>query len=271
MNYSVLMSIYKKEKAEYFRTSLDSMLNQTVQPSEIVIVKDGELTNTLENVISEYTNNYPNLFHIVPIQHNIGLGLALNEGLKVCKNELVARMDTDDISLPYRCELQLKKFSENENLDIVGTAIDEFNDDPTKPYSKRVVPIEHEAIYQFAKRRSPFNHPTVMYKKSKVLACNGYCNLPRNQDVDLFGRMLYSGCKAVNLGESLLLFRSNEGLLKRRKNWINTKTYIQTINNFRKIGFSSFGDFLIVAIAQIGIFCCPVSVQHWLYKNFLRK
>lgn len=271
MTYSVLMSVYKKEQAEFFRKSLDSMINQTLQPNEIVIVKDGELTDSLEKVISEYVNNFPNLFSIVTIKENIGLGLALNEGLKVCKNEFIARMDTDDISLPNRCELQLKKFLEDETLDIVGTAIDEFCDDPRKPYASRVVPTEHEAIYRFAKRRSPFNHPTVMYKKSKVLECGGYSDLRRNQDVDLFARMLYNGCRAANLRESLLLFRSNDGLHKRRKNWDNTKTYIQTIRKLWKMGFSSFGDYLIVAIAQIIIFCCPVRIQNWIYKNFLRK
>lgn len=271
MSYSVLMSVYKKEQAEFFRISLESMINQTVPPDEIVIVKDGELTVSLENVISEYVKTYPNLFRIVPLQNNVGLGLALNEGLKVCKNELVARMDTDDISLPNRCELQLKKFQEDETLDIVGTAIDEFCDDPRKPYSTRVVPTEHDAIYRFAKRRSPFNHPTVMYKKSKVLECGGYSDLRRNQDVDLFARMLYNGCRAANLRESLLLFRSNKELLKRRKNWDNTKTYIQTIRKLWKMGFSSFGDYLVVTVAQIGIFCCPIRLQNWIYKKFLRK
>jgi len=271
MKYSVLMSVYKKEQPNFFKTSLDSMINQTVQPTEIVIVKDGELTDTLDNVINEYISRYPNLFQVVTLRQNIGLGLALNEGLKVCKNELVARMDTDDISLPNRCELQLKRFLEEENLDILGTAVDEFCEDPAKPYASRVVPTDHGAIYQFAKRRSPFNHPTVMYKRSRVLACGGYSNLRRNQDVDLFARMLYQGCKAANLGQSLLLFRSNEGLLKRRKDWNNTKTYIQTIRRLWKMGFSSFGDYVAVAAAQVVIFCCPIGLQNWIYKKFLRK
>lgn len=110
-----------------------------------------------------------------------------------------------------------------------------------------------------------------MYRKSKVLENEGYADLRRNQDVDLFGRMLFSGCKAENVSESLLFFRSNDDLAKRRKSWENTKSYIDTIKRFYKMGYSSFGDYLVVACAQIGMFVMPVKIQHWIYKNFLRK
>jgi glycosyltransferase involved in cell wall biosynthesis len=269
--YSVLMSLYNKENPDYLKQSIESMLNQTVIPDEIVLVKDGPLTIELEKVLKKFIDMYPDLFNIIASEKNIGLGLALNLGLINCKNELVARMDTDDISLPERCEKQLNLFEENDELIIVGTIVDEFYENPNEIISSRVVPTTHNKIYEFAKRRSPFNHPTVMYKKTKVLECGGYSDLRRNQDVDLFARMLYSGYKAANLGESLLLFRSNAGLLNRRKNWTNTKTYIQTIRSLWKMGFSSFGDYLIVAIAQIGVFCCPLSLQNLLYKKFLRK
>ncbi|MBC7074986.1 MAG: glycosyltransferase [Syntrophomonadaceae bacterium] len=271
MNYSVLMSIYKKENPNYFRQSIESMLNQIAEPEEIVIVKDGPLTDALDRIISEYADKYSSKITVVQLETNVGLGLALNEGLKVCRNELVARMDTDDISVPTRCEKQLKCFANDPNLDIVGTMVDEFYDDPNRPISSRIVPTQHKQICEFAKRRSPFNHPTVMYKKSKVLACGGYSDLRRNQDVDLFARMLFNGCKAMNINESLLLFRSSDDLLKRRRNWENTKSYISTIRRLWKMGFSSYRDYLIVSIAQLIIFCCPINLQNWLYKTFLRK
>lgn len=269
--YSVLMSVYIKEKPNYLKLSIESMLNQSVKPDEIVIVEDGPLTNELQAVINEYSKKYKGMFNVVKSEKNIGLGKALNLGLENCRNELVARMDTDDISLETRCEKQLNKFENDKDLVIVGTAIDEFYDNPKEIISSRVVPTTHKEIYDFAKRRSAFNHPTVMYKKSKVLELGGYGDLKRNQDVDLFGRMLFNGFKAANLKESLLLFRSNKDLAKRRKSWENSKSYISVIKNFWKIGYSSYIDYITIMIAQTGMFICPVYIQNWLYKKFLRK
>ena len=269
--YSVLMSLYVKEKTEYLRLAIDSMLNQTVKPDEIVVVEDGPLTDALYAVLDEHKAKYPQIIRTVKNEKNLGLGLALNVGLKECNNELVARMDTDDISKPDRCEKQLKVFAENMSLSIVGAYVDEFTDDPNKIVSTRAVPVSSDEIYQFAKKRSAFNHPAVMYRKSQVLNFGGYANLRRNQDVDLFGRMLFGGCKAQNVPESLLLFRSNNDLAKRRKSWENTKSYIDTIGNFRKMGYSSFKDFAIVAVAQAGVFLMPAFLQHLIYKFFLRK
>lgn len=269
--YSVLMSLYIKEKAEYLRDAIESIIKQTVAPDEIVIVEDGPLSDELYSVIDEYTRQYPELFNIVKNKENLGLGLALNEGLKVCKNELVARMDTDDISKPERCEKQLKAFEKDPGLSIVGSFVDEFYSSTDEILSVRTVPEKHEDIYNFAKKRSAFNHPAVMYRKSKVLENGGYSNLRRNQDVDLFGRMMFSGCKAENIGESLLYFRSNDDLAKRRKSWENTKSYIDTIKRFWKMGYSSFGDYVLIAVAQTGMFIMPIKLQHWVYKKFLRR
>ena len=168
--YSVLMSLYVKEHPEYLRLSIESMLNQTIEPDEIVLVEDGPLTDELYRVVDEYKDK----LHIVINEKNLGLGLALNEGLKVCRNELVARMDTDDISKKDRCEKQLKRFEEKPELAIVGTFIDEFVGDKTNVVSQRKVPTESDKIYQFAKRRSAFNHPTVMYRKGRIYFLNHF-------------------------------------------------------------------------------------------------
>ena len=197
--------------------------------------------------------------------------MALNYGLEHCRNELIVRMDTDDISKSNRCEKQVKAFERHPNYSIIGSAVDEFCDSIDHITSRRVVPSQPKEIYEFAKRRSAFNHPSVMYRKSKVLEFGGYSNLRRNQDVDLFGRMLFGGCKAANFKESLLWFRSDDNLAKRRKSWENTWSYIDTIRRFWKMGYSSFFDFLMIAIAQTGMYLMPVTLQHWLYKKFLRK
>lgn len=264
--YSVLMSLYKKEKPEYLRIALDSMLKQTIEPDEIVLVEDGPLTDELYEVLSDYP-----MLHRIRNEKNLGLGLALNVGLKQCRNELVARMDTDDCSKPNRCEKQLARFLEKPYLAIVGSHIDEFSGEVSNVISQRIVPTTSEDIYKFSKKRSAFNHPAVMYSKTAVLENNGYSDLKRNQDVDLFGRMQFEGYKAENIDEALLLFRSSDELAKRRKSWQNTWSYIATIRKFWKMGYSSFSDYAIVAIAQTGMYLMPVKMQNYIYKKFLRK
>lgn len=264
--YSVLMSLYKKEKPDYLRLAIDSMLNQTVAPDEIIMVEDGPLTDELYAVLNEYP-----MLHRIKNEKNLGLGLALNVGLKECKNELVARMDTDDCSKPERCEKQLERFLAKPYLTIVGSHIDEFVNDTSNVISQRIVPTTSEEIYNFAKKRSAFNHPAVMYSKTAVLENKGYADLKRNQDVDLFGRMQFEGYKAENIDESLLWFRSSDELAKRRKSWQNTWSYIATIRRFWKMGYSSFIDYLMVGIAQVGMFLLPTKVQSYVYKKFLRK
>ena len=264
--YSVLMSLYKKENPEYLKSSIDSMLNQSVKPDEIVMVEDGPLTPELYAVLDSYP-----ILHRVRNKTNLGLGLALNAGLKECRNELVARMDTDDCSKPERCGKQLARFLEKPYLSIVGSHIDEFVDDISNVISQRIVPTTSDDIYNFAKKRSAFNHPTVMYSKTAVLENNGYSDLKRNQDVDLFGRMQFEGYKAENIDEALLWFRSSDELAKRRKSWQNTWSYIATIRKFWKMGYSSFADYVMVGIAQTGMYLMPVKVQNFVYKKFLRK
>lgn len=265
--YSVLMSLYKKEHSEYLQLALDSMLRQTVKPDEIVLVEDGPLTDELYEVLDQYKDH----LHIVVNETNLGLGLALNRGLEACRNEFVARMDTDDISKPDRCEKQLRRFAEKPGLSIVGSHIDEFVGDPSNVISQRRVPLTSETIYNYAKKRSAFNHPTVMYRKSAVLAEGGYSDLKRNQDVELFGRMLFKGCRAENIDESLLWFRSSDELAIRRKSWENTWSYIATIKKFWKMGYSSFGNFLTILVAQFGMYLMPAKAQDWIYKNLLRR
>lgn len=271
MKYSVLMSLYKNEKVEYLDKSIMSMLSQTVVPDEIVIVKDGPLTKELEDTLNNYLNSYPNLFKIIPSKENLGLGLALNLGLRNCKNELVARMDTDDISLPTRCEKQLKKFNENKDLGIVGTMIDEFSKDESNIVSSRKVPITYDEIYKFSKRRSPFNHPTVMYKKSLILEVGGYKDFKKCQDFNLFGRMLQNGIKAENIPESLLLFRAGDNFIEKRGNWLSTKSYIKSSYDLYKNKYINILDFLYIFFGQLTIFMVPTSIRKIIYKKLLRS
>jgi len=247
------------------------MLSQTIKPDEIVIVKDGPITADLDNVIDDFIQNNPGVFTIISLEKNVGLGLALNAGLKECRNELVARMDTDDISLNNRCELQLREFDKNPDLCILGTWTSEFFDEPSNIVTSRVVPERHADIMKFSRRRSPFNHPTVMYRKSAVLECGGYHNILRKEDIDLFVRMLHNGCLSMNIPKSLVLFRSNEDSYKRRKSWVNCKSYISVIYKFWKNGYSSTTDLGVVIIGQMVMFLSPVWFLRILSDKLLRQ
>lgn len=269
--YSVLMSMYSKEHPDHVIQSIDSMLNQTVLADEFVIIKDGKLTSELDSIIEKYVLENPGLFNVISLKENIGLGKALDIGLKQCSNELVARMDADDISLPTRCEKQLKEFEKDSDLVIVGTMIDEFYDDPNNIVSSRIVPTDNSDIIKFMKRRSPFNHPTVMYKKTEVIRCGGYGKMRRKQDLDLFSRMINSGCKASNINESLLLFRSNEDNFKRRKSWSYCKSYIEVQYQILKRRHCSFLDLIYVILAQLLMFLLPMYMLKLLSNRFLRK
>lgn len=270
MDYSVLLTVYKSDNPDYFRLSLESMLKQTVSSNDIVVVKDGPVPAEIQAVIDELQKSHPEI-HPLQLETNMGLGLALNEGLKVCQNELIARMDSDDISLPNRCEKQLALFEEDPELDIVGCPVKEFVGTSDNVVGRRDVPLDDEAIHKYNHRRDPFNHPTVMYRKSKVMKLGPYGNYRKNQDTDLWIKLLSNGCKGANCPEYLLMFRFDEGTYKKRKSWTNTKCLLDIRKKAWKSGYSTFWDYAFVAVAQIGIFIMPMKIQQFVYKKFLRK
>ena len=271
MEYSVLMTVYGKDNPKYFEKALTSMLNQTKKPEEIVLVKDGLVPDSIQKIIDSYDEKYPSIIIQVQLQKNLGLGLALNQGIKICKNELIARMDSDDISLPTRCEKQVKEFEKNPKLDVIGCPVLEFIDNPKNIVGKRNVPLDNESIYKYCRKRDPFNHPTVMFRKSKVEAVGCYSDLRKNQDTDLWIKLLSNHAICMNLDEPLLKFRFDESTYKKRKSWINTKLLIQIRWKAFKSGFCTITDFLEVAIMQMAIYIMPIKFQEIVYKRLLRR
>lgn len=248
--FSVLISVYYKEIPRYLDRALQSITDdQVLKPNEIVLVKDGPLTKELDEVIEKYQKRYPNLFKIVALEKNYGLGKALNIGLKNCTYELVVRMDGDDISKPERFKKQIDIFKENPDLDILGSWIDEFieKDGEIKIRSIRKVPETNEEIYQKLKSICAFNHPTVMYRKTKIIEVGSYSQEFALEDYYLWIRLAISGANMYNLQESLLEFRITEGTSKRRgglkllksdikfQKYLLKKNYIGNITFFRNI------------------------------------
>ena len=210
--YSVLMSLYWKEKSEYLVTAIDSMLNQTVKPDEIVIVEDGPLTEELYNVLDGYGDQIKR----VKNEKNLGLGLALNVGLKHCRNELVARMDTDDISRKDRCEKQLLYMERHKDVAIVGGQIQEFVGKVGNIRGKRVVPCDDIEIKKFMKKRCPFNHMTVFFRKSEIIDVGSYQDWFYNEDYYLWIRLALKNTKFANLSDVLVDVRTSEDMYQRR-------------------------------------------------------
>ena len=268
--YSVLMTVYKKDNPDFFGLAIDSMINQTYKPDEIIIVKDGQITEELQKIIDDRVS-YGIYINQIQLEKNLGLGLALNEGIKNCRNELIARMDADDYSMPNRCELQIEEFRKNPKLSIIGCPADEFINKIDNIVGCRNVPIDNQDIYKFARRRDPFNHPTVMYKKSEVQKAGYYSDYRKNQDTDLWIKMLSNGVECKNLEEHVFRFRFDENTYKKRKNWLNTKILIKIRYLAWKSGFNSFWDFSIVAGTQLMMFVLPVGFQKFMYKNILRR
>lgn len=270
--YSVLMSVYDREEPAYFEESVQSMLRQTVPPEQIVLVEDGPVNETLSGIVDKYQAGAPELFTVLPLPVNGGLANALNKGLEQCRNELVARMDTDDLSLPERCEAQLRLFAEKPELSLVGSHVDEFTDDPEHVTARRVVPCTQEDILKFSRRRNPFNHPTVMYRKSAVLSAGGYnAKRRRAEDFELFVTMLHRGCLAENIDRSLVKFRANDLSQVRKKDWLNCKTTVDIVYGFWKAGYSSALDYAAVLCAHVVMYLAPPRLMQWITRTFLRE
>lgn len=269
-NYSILMSVYAKDNPDYLKLAIDSMLNQTIKSNDFVIVEDGPLTPELDAVINEYSNKNKEI-NVIKIEQNSGLGKTLDFGLNYCKNELVARMDADDISLPTRCEKLLELFNSNKKLSIAGTFIDEFEDNPNEIKYSRVVPTTDEEIKKFIRRRSSFNHPTVMFKKSEVIRCGGYGPLKRKQDMDLFSRMMNMGCVAANIPESLLLFRAGKDNLKRRRSKEYRRSTIEVAKLNYKRKYISLSDLNYIKFGQFMMMILPKGILNKMLRKKAKK
>ena len=270
--YTVLMSVYYKEKPEYLSLSIESMLNQTVKPDEFIIVKDGPLTTELDEVINNFVTAYPKTFNIIVNETNLGLGPALVKGIENSKNELIARMDSDDYVVSTRCERQLEKFREEPKLGMVGSYEAEFVDDIDNVISIHRVPSENDEIERFMHRRCSVLHPTVMYKRSAVLKSGNYQPVLLYEDYDLFARMVLEyHIKSYNIPEPLYYIRTSEDFFKRRGGIKYAKTVLKfKWGQYRK-GYMSLMDFCISGLGQAFVCVRPNSLRKSFYMKFLRK
>lgn len=269
--YSVLMSVYSKEKPTWLKIAIESMQAQTLPTRDFVLVCDGPLTPELECVIAEKQCQMGETLTVVRLEKNVGLGSALNEGIKHCRNELVARMDSDDIACLGRCEKQVAVFNEHPEVSICSGTILEFSETPEDADRRRMLPEGNEAIREFAKRRSPFNHPCVMYKKSAVEAVGSYQHFYLLEDYYLWLRMLMAGYEGYNIQEPLLYMRAGTIMYKRRAGWRYAKTQIELFRFMWKQGFINAWQYAESCIIRSGSALAPNWLRKFMFETLLRK
>ena len=270
MKFSVLISVYYKENTSFMKEALSSIENQTLPMDEIVLVKDGSLTSELDRVIRYHSEHSKIPYKIIELKENVGLGEALNEGMKQCSHEWIARMDSDDIAFPERFEKQFAALVENPDIDILGSWICEFDDDPTHCTQERKVPAAYRDIVKFSKYRNPLNHMTVVFRKDAVLDAGGYLPMSGFEDYYLWMRMLMRGKRFLNLPQVLVKARTGQGMIARRQGWEYAKNELILEKAAYQIGFWSRADLVKNFFTRFLPRLLPLFIVEKLY-NLLRK
>ena len=272
MNYSVLMSVYHKEKPEHFRSAVESMLHQTVPPTDFVIVCDGSLTDELNGIISDFYHKAPKLFQIVRLEENQGLGLALQNGLIYCKENLVARMDTDDIAVSDRMEKQLNFLKKHPEISVVGGQIAEFEETPEQITRYRIVPQTHQEILHKLKFSNPVNHVTVLFRKEHVLRAGNYMHHPGFEDYRLWATILSQGYLFHNLPDICCYVRADLQMLKRRNGicYFNHTVQMEKLLLNKRL-ISPWQYFINLTIRFGGTVLLPYHLRNKIFSRLMRK
>ena len=243
MEFSVLMSVYGKDNAEDFREALKSVtLTQTKKPKQVVIVQDGIVPSSIDEIIDDIKNRTSEIeITVLKKETNQGLASALNSGLSLCKYDWIARMDSDDISVADRFEKQITFIESNMDVAVLGGAIAEFEHEIGDIQSERHVELIHEEITRMAKSRTPMNHVSVMYLKSAVLAVGGYSeDFGKLEDYKLWVDLIAAGYKLANIDDIVVNVRVGKGFIERRSNkreiqdWDMLQTYLLKNNMITK-------------------------------------
>ena len=268
--FSVLMSVYAKDRPAWVAQALDSVLNNTAKPAEVVVVIDGPITEELQKILSAYTQKFPSV-KLFPLSQNGGLGAALAYGLTQCANELVARMDADDISLPDRFEKQLSYFEKHPETDVLGGYIQEVDGETLAPVAVRQVPQTDNRIKQFIKTRSPFNHVSVMFKKSAVLAAGNYQPFHFIEDYYLWARLAARNAVLANLSDILLNVRVDAAMYGRRGGWKYFKSNLAISRKLCELGLITLPTHIFnMAVRFCVQVLMPNRVRSWFYRRVLR-
>lgn len=268
VEFSVLMSLYSKERPEYLGLALNGVFDQTLLPSEMIIVADGVLTPSLYGVIEEYS--YRLNIKLIQLKENVGLGKALSEGLKHCSYNLIARVDSDDICYRNRFEKQIDFLLANPHISVVGSYLSEFNKVPRDCDRVKKVPLEPVEVIAYSKNRNPLNHPSVMYKKNDILQVGAYKHMPYFEDYYLWLRLIKMNYKIANIPEPLVYFRIGSDMIGRR----HGIAYLSYEYKFFKCCWEEniigFWQFIKLSVTRLPLRILPKKTLNRFYQIFLR-
>lgn len=269
MDFSVLMAVYKNDIPSEVNTAVSSVLNQTFPPKEVVIVVDGPVSQELDELLKEYSLN-PR-FNIIWLEENGGLGNALNVGIQHCNCEFVARMDSDDFSVPQRFEKQVKYLLNHPETDIVGGQIVEYDKWLKNKIATREVPLEMNEIKNRIRFRNPMNHVTVMYRKSAVIDAGNYVTCLYFEDYYLWCRMLKNGCLFHNLNDVLVNVRTGDDMYERRGGSAYDNAIVDFQRRIQKLGITSKSDMVKNILIRLSVANMPNALRGYLYQHQLRQ
>ena len=264
--FSVLMAVYYRDDPNLFNLALESVLNNTIKTNDLVLVVDGHITESLDEIIHN-TNKKTKVLNTIYLPENIGLARALNIGLRKCKNELIFRADADDINNNDRFEIQLNNF--DDNIDILGSSILEM-DFKKNPLAYRNMPLSHDEIIKFSFNRNPFNHMTVLYRKSKVLQAGGYPNIHLREDYALWAIMINNNAKCRNLSEVLVKATTGVDMYKRRGGMKYAIAEYELQRHLIKFCDKPLLKALVTGFSRSLIFLLPSIIRGKIYERFLR-
>jgi glycosyltransferase involved in cell wall biosynthesis len=268
MKLSVLMSVYNKESPENLHQCLDSLAIQTLPADEVVVVEDGPLVEQLEATIAAFRKILPIVS--LPLPVHVGLGAALRAGLYKCQGKYVARMDSDDICVQDRFKKQVSFLDSNREIDVVGSAIAEFDVDCSVPRAIRLLPAAGHALRRFARFRTPMNHVTVVFRKASVVAAGNYESCLGFEDYHLWARMLAIGYRLHNTKDVLVYVRCGNGVQGRRGGFAYLKEEIKFQSFLRKMGLLNACRSYFNILLRGPIRLAPDSVRSLCYSMFLR-
>ncbi len=268
--FSLLMSVYGGDQPAFLEAAFRSVVQeQTRPPDDVVLVQDGPVPEPLVATINRLIETSPAPTTLLALADNVGLGLALDKGLAACAHDIVARMDADDIALPQRFSVQVPIIE--RGVDLVGSSLLEFDMSPDDVVGRRVPPIEPAEIVRYSRFHQPFNHPTVVYRRSVVQAAGGYRHLALMEDYLLFAKMIGQGARVANVAEPLVLYRVGAGAYARRGGVAMAKTEWRLQRELRDLGFTTRAQFARNVAVRGGYRLVPERIRRTAYRRIVAR
>lgn len=273
MSFSVLISVYKNDKAEDFKTALDSVtINQTLKPTEVILVIDGPVPDDTNKVIAVSEESYPGLYKVIRFEKNQGLGIALQKGLEAASNEIVMRMDSDDIAVSERFEKQYQFMIDHPDVAVCGGQIEEFIDAINNIVGHRIVPCSNDEIYKYMVSRCAFNHMTVALRRSVILKNGNYQPWHYNEDYYLWIRLMLAKVGFANLPDTLVRMRVGKDMYKRRGGRLYYESEIGLQKLMLDKGLISRVRYCFNVAVRWGVqIAMPNWFRGWVFQTLFRK